>query len=203
MSHKFHAARLLAVVPALMMLAVACGSSGTELRDPPAGYAAPPIAPEATNESAPAVGFSLSSSAFAPGAQLPERFTCSGEGVSPPLAWAAVPAGTAEFAVVATDPAADFFVHWIVAAIPPDRTTLDEGSIPLDAIEGPNSEGGFGWVPPCPRDGVTHTYNFTVYALTQEVELDPSLTALEVVALLDAAPSQRTVLTATAEPTDG
>ncbi|MCX4198814.1 hypothetical protein OMR07_27905 [Methylobacterium organophilum] len=37
----------------------------------------------------------LSSPAFADGADLPARFTADGAGVSPPLAWSGLPAGTA------------------------------------------------------------------------------------------------------------
>src|SRR4029453_2383018 len=38
----------------------------------------------------------VSSPAFAAGAAIPQRFTCQGENVSPPLGWSGVAAGTAE-----------------------------------------------------------------------------------------------------------
>ena len=41
----------------------------------------------------------LSSTAFAEGGTLPPRFTCDGDGVSPPLAWEDVPDGTQGFAL--------------------------------------------------------------------------------------------------------
>jgi phosphatidylethanolamine-binding protein (PEBP) family uncharacterized protein len=46
----------------------------------------------------------LTSPAFAPGGRLPIRFTADGEGVSPPLVWADVPAGTASIALIVEDP---------------------------------------------------------------------------------------------------
>src|SRR5436190_10489577 len=46
----------------------------------------------------------VSSPAFDAGAAIPERFTCKGENVSPPLAWSGVAAGTAEVALVVDDP---------------------------------------------------------------------------------------------------
>src|ERR1035437_2500764 len=45
--------------------------------------------------------------------QIPVKFTCSGAGISPQLAWDAPPAGTASFALIVTDPDAPgrTFVH--------------------------------------------------------------------------------------------
>ena len=47
--------------------------------------------------------FALTSSAFAEGELIPDRFTCNGAKVSPPLAWVGAPQETAGFALVLTD----------------------------------------------------------------------------------------------------
>ena len=140
----------------------------------------------------------MSSPAFAPGAPLPDRFTCEGEGVSPPLTWTSLPDDTVEVAVVVSDPASDFFIHWIVTGISPTETRIDEDSVPTGATEGPNTDGGTGWSAPCPTDEGAHIYDFTVYAYTEAPKLEAGLSALETVAQLDDATSQRTVMTASA-----
>ena len=40
------------------------------------------------------MSLTLTSPAFAEGGEIPPRYTCEGEDVSPPLAWSAPPAGT-------------------------------------------------------------------------------------------------------------
>ncbi len=74
----------------------------------------------------------VSSPAFAAGAAIPQRFTCAGENVSPPLGWSGVPASTVEVAVVVDDPDAPrgTYVHWVVVGIDPARTELAEGALP-------------------------------------------------------------------------
>ena len=59
------------------------------------------------------------SSAIPDGGEIPARYTCRGEDVSPPLLWTGVPSGTVELAVVVRDVDAEGFVHWVVAGLPP------------------------------------------------------------------------------------
>ena len=56
----------------------------------------------------------ITSSAFAHGDRLADKYAYSNENVSPPLAWSDVPDGTAELVVVCHDPDApmvDGFTH--------------------------------------------------------------------------------------------
>lgn len=46
----------------------------------------------------------LSSSAFQDGGEVPARYTCDGQNVSPPLAWSGAPAATRSFVLIADDP---------------------------------------------------------------------------------------------------
>jgi phosphatidylethanolamine-binding protein (PEBP) family uncharacterized protein len=50
--------------------------------------------------------FRLASTAFHDGAEIPLRFTCDGEDVSPDLTWQGAPPETAALALIVDDPAA-------------------------------------------------------------------------------------------------
>jgi Raf kinase inhibitor-like YbhB/YbcL family protein len=125
----------------------------------------------------------LSSIAFADGARLPERFTADGEGVSPPLAWRGVPAGTAALALLVEDPdapAPNPLVHAVVWNLPPADGALAEGAIAPDghgAFDGSdvgrNSYSQEGWLPPDPPTGHgSHDYVFQLFALSDVVPVD-------------------------------
>jgi phosphatidylethanolamine-binding protein (PEBP) family uncharacterized protein len=176
----------------------ACGTSGTELRDPPPGATAPRPTTTTTSTStpiAPAV-FSVNSSAFTPGGALPGNYTCDA-GVSPPLSWSAIPPATVELALTITNPVDDRPVHWIVAGIDPTSTGIQEDTVPLNAVEGPNSDGDFGWWAPCPPVGETVTLDITLYALEEPSALTPEMTPPEALEHLGTVPGTRTVSTVT------
>ena len=115
--------------------------------------------------------FSLSSSAFAEGEAIPSDYTCDGPDLQLPVAWAGVPEGTAELALVMDDPDAGGFVHWVVVGIPPNVTELSD---PLagGARHGRNGFGRTRYNGPCPPSG-THTYVTTLYALSESLNLGP------------------------------
>jgi Raf kinase inhibitor-like YbhB/YbcL family protein len=117
----------------------------------------------------------VASPAFPPGAAIPRRFTCDGEGVSPPLRWSGVPAETRSLALLLEDPDAPdgTFVHWTLFALAPSTTGLREGEVPAGAREGENSFGDGGYGAPCPPKGdQPHRYVFVLYALRSAPELD-------------------------------
>ncbi|MBV9528278.1 YbhB/YbcL family Raf kinase inhibitor-like protein [Sphingomonas sp.] len=118
---------------------------------------------------------SLSSTAFAPGGRLPERFTADGEGVSPPLAWGGLPSGARSLALIVEDPDAPTpqpMVHAIVIDIDPALGGLAEGTIRPDGMGGPDKNVGKNsglsesWLPPDPPTGHgSHDYVFQLLAL--------------------------------------
>lgn len=114
----------------------------------------------------------VTSEAFDDGGEIPVRFTCDGDEVSPPLAWSGAPDGVRAWALVVDDPDAPggTFVHWVVVDIPPDVHDLAEGEAP-PGVEGATSGGDGGWTGPCPPSG-THHYRFTVYGLADPTGLD-------------------------------
>jgi Raf kinase inhibitor-like YbhB/YbcL family protein len=119
----------------------------------------------------------LTSPAFKHHERIPDRHTPDGEDVSPKLEWTGVPDGTKAFAVVCHDPDAplvDGFTHWVAYGISGDATGLPEGG--GDAVHGSNSMGNTGFNGPAPPAGHgTHHYYFWVYALDEDVDLEPGL----------------------------
>jgi len=113
----------------------------------------------------------VESSAFNVLKAIPQRYTCDGNDVSPPLRWKKVPDKTKSFALICDDPDAPMgtWVHWVCYDIPQTCDSLDENIIPSDSLphggkQGANDFGKIGYGGPCPPSG-THRYFFKVYAL--------------------------------------
>jgi Raf kinase inhibitor-like YbhB/YbcL family protein len=107
----------------------------------------------------------IRSSALAEGDTVPVRFTCDGDGVSPPLSWSGVPEDSAELRISVRDPDAPrgTFIHWLVNGIDPSSSGVDEGAVPAGGKVETNSFGETGYGGPCPpRGGGPHRYVFTV-----------------------------------------
>jgi Raf kinase inhibitor-like YbhB/YbcL family protein len=147
---------------ALLMVAISvggCGGGHADTRaEPPSGL--------------PPSDISVSSPEFSEGGQLPDRYTCHGAGLPPPLRWSGVPPAAAAVAVTVTDPDAPSgtYTHWVLFDLPPTVHGLAAGSIPPQARQATNSAGTIGYTPPCPPSG-THHYRFTVIGLRDRIEL--------------------------------
>ena len=119
----------------------------------------------------------VSSPAFGGHGRIPERHTGDADDVSPPIEWSGAPEGTRSFAVVVHDPDAplvDGFTHWVLYGIPGDATGLEEGT--EDHVSGQNSLGNARYNGPAPPPGHgVHHYYFWVYALDDDLELEPGL----------------------------
>lgn len=121
----------------------------------------------------------LESSAFAHNGEIPRKYTCDGDDISPPLSVSEVPEEAASLALIVDDPDAPAgdWVHWVVFNIPASTTSVGEGSAP-SGIQGTTDFGRAGWGGPCPPSG-THRYYFKLYALDTELDLDASTTKAE------------------------
>jgi Raf kinase inhibitor-like YbhB/YbcL family protein len=139
------------------------------------------------------VTFQVRSDAFSEGETIPQKHTCEGADVSPPLAWTGAPEGTAAFALVVDDPDAPVgtWVHWVMFDMPPAVTSLEEG-IPATGLLQSGAKQGIndfkrpGYGGPCPPRGHgAHRYVFTVYALDATVGLKAGATKAELLASME------------------
>ncbi len=80
--------------------------------------------------------FMLSSDSFAEGGEIPVRFTCTGDELSPASSWTGTPLDASSLALVVRDRNAGGFVHWVVTGIDPFVQGVGEGGLPENAIEG-------------------------------------------------------------------
>ena len=133
------------------------------------------------------MAFTISSPAFASGAEIPKANTCQGPDVSPLLTWIDHPPQTNSLALIVDDPdaPAGTWVHWVMWNIPAATHLLPEnvpksGQLNSGAIQGRNDFGKTGYNGPCPPPGKTHRYYFRLYALDVKLTLQPGATRQEV-----------------------
>lgn len=128
-----------------------------------------------------AAGFEVSSpdvpaNGAVPMKQVFNGFGCTGQNVSPELAWKNAPAGTKSFAVTMYDPDAPTgsgWWHWVIFNLPPSTTKLaaNAGNLtanlaPAGSVQSMTDFGATGYGGPCPPQGdKPHRYIFTVFAL--------------------------------------
>lgn len=121
------------------------------------------------------MAFQLTSPSFAPQGEIPAKFTCEGEDLSPALAWSGVPQGTKSLALIVDDPDAPdpkapkmTWVHWVLYNLPPAARGLPEGvkksALPSGTREGQNDWKRTGYGGPCPPIG-RHRYFHKLMAL--------------------------------------
>lgn len=119
-------------------------------------------------------GMDLTSPAFAHKGAIPERFSCEGDNVPPPLRWSSPPEGTSELALVVQDAdhPAGIFVHWLVVGIHPTVGGLEPEELPRGGRVLPGSSENDTYIGPCPPDGSgQHRYFFQVYALPRPPQM--------------------------------
>ena len=125
----------------------------------------------------------VSSLAFSDHAPIPVRYTADGPGLSPPLQWHGVPAGTSAVVLIVEDadaPTPRPLVHAIVV----DMSADENGALAEGALSSPEPDGealhqgrnsflSAGWLPPDPPPGHgQHRYVFQVFALGAAPEGD-------------------------------
>ena len=119
--------------------------------------------------------FNLMSGVFENGEEIPARYTCKGDDVSPPLNWGGVPDAARSLVLIIDDPDAPdpkapktVWVHWVLYNIPADISSLAEhittATLPSGAAEGINDWRNPSYGGPCPPIG-RHRYFHKLYAL--------------------------------------
>ena len=136
--------------------------------------------PERQVQAGTGIALQIRSDAFEADGTIPQRYTCDGEDLSPPLSWSEPPAGTQSLVLVCDDPdaPAGTWDHWVLFNIAATTHSLPEG-IPADPVvkgagtHGSNSWDRLGYGGPCPPKGAAHRYYFRLYALDTNLDLDP------------------------------
>jgi Raf kinase inhibitor-like YbhB/YbcL family protein len=124
------------------------------------------------------LGLKLQSAAFKEGERIPDKYTCNGENISPPLSWNKAEKSYKSWALTVEDPDAPrgIFAHWVIYNISPEVTSLPEAvptteKVRNGALQGKNSALKLGYSGPCPPPGPVHHYNFNLYALDNMLNL--------------------------------
>ena len=122
-------------------------------------------------------GLKISSEAFGNNTYIPQKYTCDGKNISPPLLIENTPAKTESLALIVDDPDAPggMWVHWVLWNIPADTRGIKENSIPQKAEQGLNDFRKHNYGGPCPPGG-THRYFFKLYALDIVLKLNSNST---------------------------
>ena len=133
-----------------------------------------------------AMAFEMQSAAIAHGADIPRKFTCDGQDLSPGLSWNQPPKGTQSFALIMDDPDAPVgtWVHWVLYDLPATARELPEGTpkereLASGARQGNNGWNRTGYGGPCPPPGPAHRYFLKLYALDAKTNLKPGATKAE------------------------
>jgi Raf kinase inhibitor-like YbhB/YbcL family protein len=143
----------------------------------------------------PPTPMSLTSSSFADGGIIPDKYTSKNPTpVSPALAWDNVPAGTMSFTLIMHDPdnaprkQIQDTLHWLVFNIPGTARSLAEGQpavpqLPDGSIQVKGRVVGF--MGPGARGSVYHHYTLELFALDTKLDLGPDATRDDVVKAID------------------
>jgi Raf kinase inhibitor-like YbhB/YbcL family protein len=112
----------------------------------------------------------ISSPAFENNKLIPQKYTCDGDNVNPPLTIEGVPDETKSLVLIVDDPDAPMgtWDHWTVWNILPTNK-IEENTVP--GTEGVNDSRKHSYGGPCPPWG-THRYFFKVYALDTKLDLN-------------------------------
>jgi Raf kinase inhibitor-like YbhB/YbcL family protein len=156
----------------------------------------------ATEPTVPPTAFRLTSPGMPDNSMLPPKSAgnfaknpnCTGQNVSPPLAWSNVPDKTRSFAIILDDQAGRAGLgvsHAVLYGIPANVTSFAEGELggaPAGGrfVPGKNTL-GMHWLGPCsPRGNAPQHYVMTMIATTVEPgELAPGLTKPELLKALE------------------
>lgn len=118
----------------------------------------------------------LTSPAFEDGGYIPDKYTCDGKNLNPPLNISEVPPDAKSLVLIMDDPDVPkhlredgMWDHWIVFNMSPDLREIQEGQEPA-GVPGAGTSGDAYYFGPCPPDR-EHRYFFKLYALDTKLDL--------------------------------
>jgi Raf kinase inhibitor-like YbhB/YbcL family protein len=184
-----------------LWMIVLCSATASALAQTPAPAPAPG---RAAGAAAPRASMTLSTTAFANGTMIPDKYTCIADAAAlrPPLTFANVPAAAVSLALVMHDadvhPGRGMYdgLHWLVWDLPTNTGGLEEstpmGALPTGSVIGKNTSGmppGFAreaaYAPPCAPMGSPHHYILELYALDLKIGLPATATRDDVLKAID------------------
>ena len=133
-----------------------------------AGSGGEPPASTAAAIERPVPGFVLKSPVVKNGGALPVEFTGDGAGISPPLEWEGVPAGTKAFALLMhhVDPEGRAKWYWTLYNLPAGTRSLAKGVTGIGTTGNNSIDRRLGYAPPHSKGPGLKTYVLTLYALS-------------------------------------
>jgi Raf kinase inhibitor-like YbhB/YbcL family protein len=173
----------------ILLLLVGCGETPAEstATPKPAPLTATPVPPTVTNTP---ILLEFQSDAWGLDDAIPDKYSCHGENISPPLSWGEPPKGTQSFIVIMDDPdaialAGYIWDHWLLYNIPADYRSLPEGIPAEKELADGSRHGKTSWDTlkyggPCPPAGRNHGYVFRFYAIDIILDLEPGATKNEI-----------------------
>lgn len=165
-----------------MVIAACSTDDGRQMQVPPAGAVA--TIGSTPNTQVTESGWTLTAP-WENGREMSLRYTCDGEGVSPPLVWTEGPEMTRAYGLVLSVVDDPETILWAMADIPVATRNLVEGLAPEGAISGVNALGTVGYQAPCPTAGATEQFELSVYAQEFPLELPPNSPAVDIAVALD------------------
>jgi len=170
------------IVTTVAFAALCAGSAVAQDQAAPAKAGPPVLAKNIVTARAGGMKMMVTSSSFASGDALPERYTQFGDNMSPSIVWSKGPSGTLSYVLLAEDSGvnrAEPIVHWIVYDLPSTSDRLSQGipagpKLENGAGQGKNVRGEAGYLGPKPPAGQTHPYHFQVFALNARLNIDPA-----------------------------
>jgi Raf kinase inhibitor-like YbhB/YbcL family protein len=150
------------------------------------------------------LGLNIQSTSFEDSEQIPEKYTCNSENVSPPLKWSKADSKVKSWTLIMEDPDAAWgiFTHWVIYNIPAAINSLSEGvptteTLQNGAMQGKNDTMKTGYTGPCPPPGPVHHYNFTIFAVDKKLNLTANASKIQVLDAMKGHIISRGKLTAT------
>ncbi len=120
----------------------------------------------------------ITSPAFQNNGRIPNKYTCDGKDINPPLMIGNVPQGTRSIAVIIEHQPSmmkGIWSHWLLWNIDPNVKEIKENAVPAGAVQGMNDFGGHSYGGPCPPPNFPSTrYFFKVYALDTMLSISPN-----------------------------
>jgi Raf kinase inhibitor-like YbhB/YbcL family protein len=117
--------------------------------------------------------FSLTSPEISSDSLLPAAYTCDGESATLPLEWSGYPEGTKCFALIMHHEASPQDIHWywVIYNIPLSVTGFPKNANTMGTLGNNSVNGKTEYAPPCSQGPGPKKYVYTIYALSDSVNL--------------------------------